>query len=514
MSDEPRIWTGEESRTHGEVQGRAARLATGLRAAGVGAGDRIALLMRNETAFLEVTLAAGRIGAVPVPLNWHWTGDDLAHALENSRSRLAVVHGDLLPVVAAQAPDLSIIEAVEPDAVRAAYRLPTRPPTRRVPTLEDLIGANEPWTEQAPPAPMAVIYTSGTTGSAKGVLRDPIPPRDRPTALANVASLFHLREGATTLVPAPLYHSAPNAHAVFSLAMGMDVHVMPRFDAEGFLRLVEQHRVTTVQMVPTMFVRLLQLPEPVRRSYDLSSLTAIVHAAAPCPPQVKAAMIDWLGPIVHEYYGGAEIGAFTACDSTEALTRPGTVGRPVLDADVRILDEHGTELPTGEDGIVYGRPFSGWPDFTYIDDDAKRRGMEQEGYLTLGDIGHLDVDGYLYLADRQNDMVISGGVNIYPAEIEACLHDLDGVADVAVFGIPDSDMGEAIAAHVQPLPGATLAAEDIRDHVSSRLARYKVPREVVLVEELPREDTGKIFKRLLKEKYLSPDRPLTDRSST
>ena len=499
---EPHIHSGRASRSLEDLRTRAARLASAFNSAGIGQGDRIAVVMRNEISFVEVTLAAGLVGAAPVPINWHWTGDDLAHAIADSSSRLAVVHTDLLPAIEARAPGLSVLEVEVPPEVTVAYGTPTRGTTGRWPTLSDWVDTHEPRTEPAPAASMSIIYTSGTTGRAKGVLRDPIAEQDRATLLNNVATLWHLVPGETTLIPAPLYHSAPNVHATFAVALGMDVHIMPRFDAEEFLRLVQEHRVNSVQMVPTMFTRLLQLPEDVRRSYDLSSLRAVVHAAAPCPRHVKESMIDWLGPIVYEYYGGAEIGAFTACDSAEALSRPGTVGRPILDADVRILDADGTEKPAGEDGLIYGRTFSGWPGFTYIDDDPKRRTMEQDGYLTLGDIGHLDDEGYLYLGDRLNDMVVSGGVNIYPAEVEACLHDLDEVVDVAVFGIPDPDLGDVLAAYVQPVPGATVTPEDIRAHVESRLARYKVPREVVLVDELPREDTGKLFKRRLKNQYL------------
>ncbi|RLV55591.1 long-chain fatty acid--CoA ligase [Aeromicrobium phragmitis] len=492
---------GSTQRSLAAVKDRAARFATGLRERGVARGDRFAIYMRNEISFLELNLAAGLIGAVPVPINWHWTGSDLAHVLRNSEVSLVVAHTDLLPPLRAQAPEkLMIVEAEVPAEVREAYRLGEQPLTGEFPVLSDWERC-DPWNEAAPPAPMSVIYTSGTTGQAKGVLRDPIAPEVLPTTLGNVADLYHLRPGETTLIPAPLYHSAPNVYSNFAAALGMTIIIMPRFDAERFLELVSRHQVDTVHAVPTMFSRLLQLPQAVREGYDVSSLHSVVHAGAPCPPAVKTAMIEWLGPIVHEYYGGSEIGAWTACDSFEALERPGTVGRPILDADIRILDGQGAQLPAGADGVVYGKTFSGWPDFTYIGDDEKRRRMEVDGYLTLGDIGHLDEDGYLYLSDRMNDMVVSGGVNIYPAEIEACLLDLDGVVDSAVFGIPDSDLGEALAAHVQVAPDRRLDAAAVRDHVRGRLAGYKVPREVVLVDDLPREDTGKLFKRKLKAPY-------------
>jgi long-chain acyl-CoA synthetase len=504
VNDEHKIWTGDCSRSLSEVRDRAARLATALHSAGVREGSRVAVIMRNDTAFLEASLAIGRIGGVPVPLNWHWTGEDLRHALRNSRSRLIIVHTDLLDAAVAQTPDIPAIEVEESPAVRSAYRLSERRPTGRWPIFRELIDANEAWTRPPPAAAMAVIYTSGTTGLSKGVLRNPIGDEARMSIAQSMATLFQFRPGETTMAPAPLYHAAPNMHATFAMALSMNLHVLPRFDAELFLRTVEEHQVSTVQVVPTMLTRMLQLPEDVRRSYDLSSLTAVITAAAPCPHHVKEAIIEWLGPVVYEYYGGAEVGVLTKCDSAEAMQRPGTVGKPILDCGVKILDEDGGEKPSGQDGIVFGKPFTGWPDFTYIDDDSKRRQMDKDGYLTLGDIGQIDDDGYLYLSDRLNDMVISGGVNIYPAEIESCLLEMDEVADVAVFGIPDPDLGEALAAHVQLRPGAALTVGDVTNHVVSRLARYKSPRVVVFDAELPREDTGKLFKRRLKERYWTP----------
>lgn len=501
MTTPARITCGGSERAVQVAQERAARLATALHDAGVGPGDRIAIVMRNEVAFLEATLAAALLGAAAVPINWHWTGDDLEHALADSGAKVAIVHTDLIPAVQERArAGVVIVEATVPPEVSEAYGLPAIAVTGALPLLEEWSTSPEPWSRPAEAAPMSVIYTSGTTGRAKGVLRNPIKEEDRATVVSTIAQLWHLKPGGTTVVPAPLYHSAPNVHATFALAMGMNVHLLARFDAEELLRVIEQHRVESIQMVPTMFNRLLQLPPAIREAYDVSSLEAIVHAAAPCPPHVKAAIIEWFGPIVYEYYGGAEIGAFTACDSSEALARPGTVGRPITDADIRILDDEGNEVSDGTDGQIYGRCFSGWPDFTYIGDEAKRRAMECDGYLTLGDIGHVK-DGYLYLSDRLNDMVVSGGVNIYPAEIEGCLLELDGVADVAVFGIPDTDLGEVVAAYVEPVSGAELDADMVRAHVASRLARYKVPREVVVVDSLPREDTGKLFKRRLREPY-------------
>ncbi|ONM46251.1 AMP-binding protein [Nocardia donostiensis] len=501
MTADPYVQCGDERRSLAEVKYRASQLATGLHNAGVGAGDRVVLYLRNETTFLELCLATAMIGAAPVPVNWHWSGDDLEHVLRDSKATVAVGHTDLMPALEARTPDeITLVEVEVPEAVRRWYGLDNAPTTGRSVNLSDWYRL-EPWTEPAPSAPMSVIYTSGTTGRAKGVLRDPIAPDLRATTLRNIADLYHLKPGETAIVPAPLYHSAPNVYATFAAALGMSLIIMPRFDAEEFLRLVDGHHANTAHLVPTMFRRLLRLPKSTRSSFDTDSLHSVVTAGAPCSPELKESMIEWLGAIVYEYYGGSEVGAWTACDSEEALKRPGTVGKPILDADIRILDDEKNPVPVGKDGVVYGKNFTGWPDFTYIGDPDKRRRMEVDGYLTLGDIGHQDEDGYLYLSDRLNDMVVSGGVNIYPAEIEACISRLSRVADVAVFGIPDPDMGEALACYVQPVPGAQLDENEIREHVSSHLARYKVPRKVVFVDELPREDTGKLFKRKLKQKY-------------
>lgn len=500
---EPFVRSGNRERTLAEVKERAARFGGALRSLGLQHGERYAIVMRNEIGYLEANLAAAPIGAVPVPVNWHWTGVDLKHLLTDSEVRIVVAHTDLIAGVEAQTPDgVQIVEAGVPEEVRAAYGMGEVPLTGRYPVMDDLIDAAAvpEVTTEAPP--MAVIYTSGTTGLAKGLLRDPVKPENAQGLVKFISEFLMMRPGWSTILPAPLYHTAPNVNATFGAALGMSMIIMPKFDAEEFLRLVDEHRVDTVQMVPTMFARMLQLPEEVRGKYDLSSLQGVVHAAAPCPPEMKRAMIDWLGPVVNEYYGGSEGGAWVHCTSEEWLDHPGTVGKPIAGAAIKILGPDMQELPVGETGVIYGRSTPFWPDFTYIGNDAKRRAIDAgEGFITVGDVGRVDEDGFLYLSDRLNDMVISGGVNIYPAEIEAVLMGLAGVGDVAVFGIPDPDMGEALAAHVQPLPGATLDEAQVREHVRSNLARYKEPKVIVFEDELPREDSGKLFKRRLKERY-------------
>jgi len=276
--------------------------------------------------------------------------------------------------------------------------------------------------------------------------------------------------------------------------------LMPRFEPEAFLRLIERERIDTIFMVPTMFIRLMKLPEAVRRKYDMSSLRHIIHAAAPCPADVKRAMIAWWGPVIYEFYGSTESGAVTFANSEDALKKPGTVGKISPGAELRFIGDDGRELPAGEIGEIYSR-ISGNPDFTYHNKPDKRSEIDRGGFITSGDVGYIDQDGYVFICDRKRDMVISGGVNIYPAEIEAALHAVPGVHDCAVFGIPDEEFGEALMAVVEPQPGITLDIAAVRAQLKTQLADYKVPKHVEILTNLPREDSGKIFKRRLRDPY-------------
>ncbi len=523
MEEQIGVRCGQQFRTYPQVFAGALRATRGLHELGVGAGDRVALLLRNSLEFLEASIATVPLGASGVPINWHWRGEEIAHVLTDSGAKVLVAHGDLFDGIAASVPAGVVVVLVdfgdESDDSRggAGVRGETEaragagggwtsggdaaaPGGAGTLAWADWIAALEPWGEEPERAPMSIIYTSGTTGKPKGVVRTPSSDEERETMRATLAEIFQLGEGERTVIPAPMYHSAPNVYALACALQGMDMTIMERFDAEEFLRIVQERRVTVVQMVPTMFSRLLALPESVRESYDVSSLRGVVHAAAPCPEAVKRGMIEWLGPIVAEYYGSTETGPVVYCTSEQWLAHPGTVGRPIADARVKIFDEQGRELPPGESGEVYAW-LDLFPDFTYANDEEKRRAVERDGLITCGDIGYLDEDGFLYLNDRRSDMVITGGVNVYPAEIEACLLGMEGVRDVAVFGIPDEEFGEALAAHVEPEAGAELSVEQIRDHVKARLAAYKTPRLVEFSDALPREDSGKIFKRRLREPY-------------
>jgi long-chain acyl-CoA synthetase len=498
----PEIRCADRSRTHAEVLERAGRIASGLAGLGVAAGDRVAIVLRNEIEFVEVSVGVGLLGAVPVPVNWHWKGTELGYLLDDCGAVAAFVHADLVPVVrAATERRIPIVEVPVTSALAEAYRLVVPASSDADHELESWLASQQAPTAPPAVAPMSVIYSSGTTGQPKGILRDPMTEEQRALAAQRIFHAFGLSPEMRTMVPAPMYHSAPNAHALFATMAGCDLTILPRFSPHAFLDAVQRHRIEHAQVVPTMFVRMLQLPDSERLSYDVSSLRSVVHAAAPCSPDVKRKMIDWWGPIIVEYYGGSESGCIVFCTSEEWLAHPGTVGRALPGCDVKIYREDGTEADVGESGEVFLDPGEAWPDFTYIGNDEKRRSIERDGYISVGDGGRLDAEGYLYLTDRISDMVISGGVNIYPAEIEKFLITVPGVRDVAVFGIPDEGLGEVLAAHVDTDPSSGLTEDDIRSLVSNNLAKYKTPRVVVIDHDLPREESGKLFKRRIRERY-------------
>jgi long-chain acyl-CoA synthetase len=420
--------------------------------------------------------------------------------LSHSGARVVFAHSDLIPVVEQELPaGVELVEVPVPDELAAHYG--GAAVTGRHPVLDGWIADAEPCAEPAESSRMSLIYTSGTTGLAKGVLREAMSEEQAQQVAATTLAGMGLRPGMRTLITAPMYHAAPNAQAVFALALGIELTIMPRFDPELFLALIEAQRITHAQVVPTMFVRLLDLPEEVRARYDVSSLECVVHAAAPCPVHVKRRMIEWFGPVILEYYGATEIGIVVACDSHEWLAHEGTVGKPLGGADIHVFDSSGKLLAPGETGEVYIRPPGYWPGFTYLDQEDRRREIDRDGYITIGDIGRVDEDGFLHLSDRARDMVISGGTNIYPAEIESCLLELEGVRDVAVFGIPDDEFGEALAAHIDAEPSAGLTESCIREQIGTRLAAFKVPKVVVFDDDLPREESGKIFKRRIRQRY-------------
>jgi long-chain acyl-CoA synthetase len=497
------IIAGERALSGEAVDERVRRAVSAFDRIGIGAGAVAALMLRNDIAALEAMLALRRAGGYAVPINWHFKAEEAGYILRDSGARALIIHADLLPQIADAIPEGVAIIVVEPGApLRAAYAL--APEHCRAPAgvleWESFIAAAAPYAGPPRPVVQHMPYSSGTTGRPKGIRRAPLTP-EHVAASAEVMRLgLGVEPGMRTALAAPLYHSAPYVHGLNSLVQGALVLVQPRFDAAALLADVERHRLTHLYLVPTMYVRLLQLPEAVRRRHDLSSVKCVASTGSPCPPEIKRAMIEWWGPVITESYASSETGLITLAASADALARPGTAGKPLPGAEIRILDEAGREVPRGTIGMIYCRQ-TALPDFTYVNNEAARRAIDRDGLASLGDVGYVDADGYLFVRDRRADMVISGGVNIYPAEIEAVLLTLPGIADCAVFGIPDAEFGEALAAHIEPLPGAALDAEAVRGFLRARLASYKVPRIVEFAASLPREDSGKIFKRRLREPY-------------
>ena len=503
------VRSGARSAEVAELADCAARAASGFASLGIGPGDVVAVYLRNDFAFFEASVAAGLVGAYSTPVNWHNSADEAAYVFGNSGAKAIVIHADLYHPIARTIPDGVPVFIVEtPPEILSAYGLSAEAARlpEGLPLWREWLAGFAPKTKGPDEPPGSMIYTSGTTGHPKGVRRKPPTPEQATAWQAIVGGVmgfntdFGRPEDMITVITGPMYHSAPNAYGLFAFRVGATAILQPRFDPEELLAMIEKYKVTHLHMVPTMFVRLLKLPDTVKKKYDLSSLRFVVHAAAPCPVHVKQAMIEWWGPVIFEYYGGTETGAVVFCDSKEWLAHPGTVGKAVKGAQLRVLGENGEELSQGATGEIVCRALT-IPDFTYHGDDEKRRRAEKNGLISLGDVGYLDADGYLYLCDRAKDMVISGGVNIYPAEIEAELHKMPGVADCAVFGIPDDEYGESLCAVVQRQPGADIGESDVKAFLRERIAGYKVPKRVEFHAELPREDSGKIFKRKLREPF-------------
>jgi long-chain acyl-CoA synthetase len=479
----------------------ASRGAAALRAVGLREGDRIALLLRNDFAFLEVSVAAALLGVHPVPVNWNLTAEEIAYVLADSDARVIVMHEDLIARVAGILPADVFVCVVRISAqVAADYNLdPTAVETTSLyPLWDEWLAAHEPVHEHAPARRESLFYTSGTSGRPKGVLRM-APSAEQARERQRVwSTVYNLEPDSRVIVPGPLYHAAPNNLSLGARAVVERLVVMPRFDAQELLRLIERHGATTLLLVPTMFVRLLRLPDSVRRQYDLRSLRHVVHAAAPCPPDVKLRMIEWWGPVIKEFYGATETGAVMWCDTQEWLTHPGTVGRCVEGGHIRILDDAGLECSAGEAGRIFLR-LDCMPDFQYLHAEADESECKRDGFVATGDIGYVDRSGFLFLCDRERDMVISGGVNIYPAEIEAALHRLPGIRDCAVFGIPDPEFGESLLAAISADP--ELTEDAIREHLRVHIAGYKIPRRIEFRNDLPRDDNGKLLKRRLRDVY-------------
>jgi len=497
------VQSGDRSFSLAEIRERSSRAATGFAAMGLEDGGTLAIMLRNDTPFIECVLAANQIGAYSVPINWHQKSEEVRYLLNDSRAAVLVVHSDLLHDIRHVVPEnISVICVQTPPEIRQAYGVPdeTALPLPGCLEWESWLAQHTPLPERPSASRGTMVYTSGTTGLPKGIKREPVPSHNREAYAALRRQWFGHQPGMRTAIVGPMYHSVQASYALAAVSANGGVFLLPRFDAEQVLALIEAEKLTHLHLVPVMMNRLLQLPRIVREKYDLSSLQFVIHGAAPCPPDVKRRFIEWWGPRVYEYYGTSEAGMVSRSSSDEWLRREGTVGKAWPGRTVRIYDNEGRVLPPRVEGVVY-MSLGLMPDFTYHNADEKRSEIERDGLVTNGDIGYLDEDGYLFLCDRQQDMVISGGVNIYPAEIEAVLATHPGVSDSAVFGIPDPEYGEALAAAVQPRNGQTLSATELASFLKTRLAKYKVPREFEIRNPLPRDESGKIFKRLLRDRY-------------
>ena len=477
MADNPALILGDRVESFAELDDRSDRLAVVLEQQGASPGVPVAAVLSNGIEFFEASMAAGKIEAQFLPINWHLKADEVAYIVGDAG----------VSVVVASAPVAGVPTVVVGDDYEAALSAAGGAPVR-----------------DRAAGPSLVFYTSGTTAQPKGIVLEGFSRERMRMGMQGQAALWGWTEDDVHLLCGPAYHAGPCGWTHTALYIGATTVIMPKWDGREWLRLVQQHRVTRAFMVPAHFIRLLEVPEKERAQYDLSSLRIIVHGAAPCPVPVKRRIIEWLGPLgceIHELYGGSEGGA-TKIGPDEWLEKPGSVGKPWPGVEVRVLDESGARLPAGETGQIYITPMTGR--FEYRNDPEKTAEAWRDDAFTIGEIGYLDEDGYLFITDRKSDMVLWGGVNIAPREVEEVLYAHPDVVDCAVFGVPDDRSGERLKAMVEAR--GDVSVEELTAFVSERLADYKVPKDWELVDELPRDSAGKVRKRLLRDAHWE-DRP-------
>ena len=478
-----------------ELAASSNRLTRGLRALGLGKGDAVATVLPNGAEMIELYLACFQAGMYLVPINHHLVGPEIAYIVSDSGAKVFVGHERFAKACA---------DAAAETGLPAERRLAVG----KIDGFSDYEAAKSGQPDDPPEdriAGQVMNYTSGTTGRPKGVRRNLMEadPDMVGAMYAMFLAMFGIQPEADNvhLCGSPLYHTAVLMFASGSLHYGHTVVLMDKWTPEGSLALIEKYRVTTSHMVPTQFHRLLALPEEVRSQYDMSSLRCMIHATAPCPIEIKRAMLDWWGPVIYEYYAASE-GGGTIVSPEEWLKYPGTVGRPWPSADIKIYDDQGNECPPGQPGTVY--MLLGQADFKYHKDDKKTAENRRGNYFTVGDVGYLNEDGYLFLCDRKIDMIISGGVNIYPSEIESVLLTHPKVGDAAVFGIPHEDWGEEVKAVIEPAAGiepSEALADEILAFCEDKLAKYKRPKSIDFIDEMPRDPNGKLYKRKLRDPY-------------
>lgn len=484
-----------ETVTFAQLDARSNQTAHAFRTLGLQQGDTLAIFAENSPRYFEICWAAQRAGLYFVCISSRLTAPEVEYIIKDSGSRLLIASAGLKSVAEQVSPltDLDAYWSIDGQIAGFEPLEGVRAGMPDTPIADERAGSD-------------MLYSSGTTGRPKGI-RPPLPEDpaiDATNALTTIAqALFKTRPDGIYLSPAPLYHAAPLRWCMAMTKFGMTLIVMEKFDPETYLALIEKYKVTHTQLVPTMFVKMLKLPEQVRSKYDVSSLEMALHAAAPCPVPVKEKMIDWWGPVIEEYYAGSEGNGMTWANSEQWLAHKGTVGMPIW-GTLHICDESGAEVPVGQEGQIY---FSGTPTPNYHNDPEKTKGARHplhDDWSSLGDVGKVDADGFLYLTDRKAFMIISGGVNIYPQEAENILITHPSVADVAVIGVPNEEFGEEVKAVVQPMAGidgTQELAEELLAFCQSQLAKIKCPRSVDFDPALPRHPTGKLYKRLLRDRY-------------
>jgi acyl-CoA synthetase (AMP-forming)/AMP-acid ligase II len=489
--DKPALIQGDRVWTWAEYVRRRNHLAHGLRGLGLGPGQHVIVYTHNSLEHLLAGAAARAVGGIPTPMNHRLVAEEVAYILDHSDATTVFVGEEFLPVV----------DEIRGGATKVrAWILIGGEPRPWAHRLDDVMagGSPEPVQVEAGPAFFSsILYTGGTTGKPKGALRRSFDPQ----GLVQTLEAMDLTDpNHVHLVAGPMYHSAPGGFAAYAHLVGATVVVMPRFDPEQALALIERHRCSSTFMAPTLLGRIVDLPAAVRARYDVSSMRTIIMAAAPCPMRVKEAVLECFGPALYEFYGSSELGVNTILRPEEVLAKPGSCGRAAPERELLLLDDDGRPVPVGQPGELYVRAFSGILD-EYYKDEAATFAMRRGEWYSVGDVAWMDADGFYYICDRKRDMIISAGVNIYPAEIEDALHRHPDIQDVAVFGVPDDDWGERVHAAVQPRPAARLSAEDVIAFARQHLAGYKVPREVTFHEEFPRDHAGKLIKRVLREPY-------------
>jgi acyl-CoA synthetase (AMP-forming)/AMP-acid ligase II len=480
---------GERTLTWQEYLERRNRLADSLRRLGLGAGEHAVVHAHNSLECLLAGAAVRAVGAIPVPMNHRLTADEVTYILDNAGAAAVFVSAAFLPMA----------ERVRDRATSVRHWISIGDERRPWATpLEDLLAGGRADAVAAPGGlGGSMIYTAGTTGKPKGALRRATDPS---SVVPRLAAMDALDPAHVHLVAGPLYHSAPGGFALYAQMMGNTVVVMERFDAERALALIERHRCTSTFMAPTLLKRIVDLPPAVRARYDVSSMRSLVMAAAPCPMRVKEEVLAYFGPVLYEFYGSTELGINTVLRPEEMLSRPGSCGRAAPGVELSIVDDAGRPCPTGTPGELLVRRYDGVFD-GYYRNEAATRETQRGDWLTVGDVAWMDADGFVYICDRKRDMIISGGVNIYPAEIEDVLHRHPAVQDAAVFGVPDAEWGERVHAAIECRPGARVSAGEIIAFCRERLAGYKTPREISFHADFPRDAAGKLLKRTLREPH-------------